>query len=144
MASLEDRPGYFVQQFIYPSGTVTAFNYFALGLSFAGLVLIGWVHLVIMLGMIVMERVVKHNTPFVAAYPGVSGIYSGFAGYLLGAAIWGGGSGWLLTVALIGSLWNVGGGLNVFNLFAHFLPVFIGLIMSYITIRLFRIPVRKI
>ena len=110
MRDLEAKPGYFLQQFIYPSGTVCAFNYFALGLGFAGLALIGWQHLVLNLMLILVERTVKHNTPFVAKAVGVSGIYSGFAGYLLGAAIWGGGSGYLLAVALIGSLWNIGGG----------------------------------
>ena len=141
---LERKPSYFLQQFIYPSGSVCSFNYFALGLAFAGLIVIGWQHLIINVMLIFVERTVKHNTPFVAKSPGVSGIYSGFAGYILGSAIWGGGSGYLIALGLIGSLWNVGGGFNAFNLFAHFLPVFLGLMISYLTIRLFRIPIRKI
>ena len=141
---LERKPSYFLQQFIYPSGSVCAFNYFALGLAFGGLLLLGWQHLTLNLMLIMVERTVKHNTPFVAPFPGVSGIYSGFAGYLLGAAIWGGGSGYLVTLAIIVSFWNIGGGFNAFNLFAHFLPVFIGVIISYITIGLIRIPIRNI
>ena len=139
-----ETPGYLIQQFIYPSGTSCAFNYFALGWAVSGLIMLGWTHLVICLALITIERTVKHNVELVRPWPGVSGIYSGFAGYILGAAIWGGGSMNLLMVGLVISVWNIAGGLNAFNLFAHFMPVAIGLIISYLTVKMFDINIRRV
>ena len=69
-----DKPecGYLVTQFMYKTREECVANYFNLGLTVAGMLLLGFVHVLVGLGMFAAERVTKHNVDAVKDASGVS------------------------------------------------------------------------
>ena len=105
------------------------FNYPMLIIVTVGMISLGWQHVLVGLVMFGIERVVKTNTPLVCDMRGVSGVWSTFAGYLIGS--WYLGKGWVyLVIGGIPAFTHVQGGLGAVNLFAHVLPVVLGFLVA--------------
>ena len=104
-------------------------NYPLLALVTLGMISLGWKHVLVGLMMFGIERVIKTNTPLVCDMRGVSGVWSAFAGYLIGS--WYLGKGWAyLVMGGIPALTHLPGGANPANLFAHGMPLVLGFLIA--------------
>ena len=111
-------------------------NYFNLGLTVAGMLLLGFVHVLIGRGMFAAERVTKHNVDAVKDASGVSGIYSALAGYLIGSWWLGKSVGFLVLGAFV-LVQHIQSGATYRNALAHGLPAFLGLSIAILARRAF-------
>ena len=135
-----DKPecGYLVTQFMYKTREECVANYFNLGLTVAGMLLLGFVHVLVGLGMFAAERVTKHNVDAVKDASGVSGIYSALAGYLIGSWWLGKSVGFLVLGAFV-LVQHIQSGATYRNAHAHGLPAFLGLSIAILALRAFRV-----
>ena len=128
--TLDDKPlGYFRREFLYCTTGECVHNYSMLAIVTLGMLSLGWKHVLVGLMMFGIERVIKTNTPVVCDMRGVSGIWSAFAGYLIGS--WYLGKGWAyLVMGGIPALTHLPGGPTPVNLFAHGLPILLGFLIA--------------
>jgi len=133
-----DKPecGYLESQFMYKTREECVSNYFNLGLTVAGMLLLGFVHVLVGLGMFAAERVTKHNVDAVKDASGVSGIYSALAGYLIGSW-WLGKSAVFLVLGAFVLAGHIPQGVTRENAIAHGLPAFLGLSIAILARRAF-------
>ena len=121
--------GYIQYEFGYRTWAECYHNYPMLAIVTAGMLSLGFKHVLVGLMMFGIERVIKTNTPLVCDVRGVSGVWSAFAGYLIGS--WYLGKGWAyLVMGGIPALTHLPGGPTPVNLFAHGLPLLLGFLIA--------------
>ena len=120
-------------QYVYPSHVENILNYYWLGLTVAGMIFLGMAHVLVAIGMVVLERLGKHQVlprmlPAKKDEPGVSAMVTAFGGYLIALSFSRG-----VPFAVVGVL-ATGGytalGLDPFNLVAHGLPFVTGFLIG--------------
>ena len=107
------------------------FNYPVLGIVTVGMMSLGWQHVLVGLIMFGSERAIKLNTPFVCDMRGVSGVWSAYAGYLIGSWFRGKGVAYLIMGGMP-ALTHIAWGLNAVNLYAHVMPVVLGFLLAIV------------
>ena len=124
---------YVQTQYVYPTDLRNILNYYCLGLAVAGMVFLGMAHVLVGIGMVLLERLGKHQAlprvkPEWKDEPGVSAMVTAFGGYLIALSFSRG-----ATFAVVGVL-ATGGylalGLAQWNLLAHGLPFTIGFLIG--------------
>ena len=124
---------YVQRQYVYPSDVENILNYYWLGMTVGGLIFLGMAHVMVGVGMVLLERLAKHQAlprinPEWKDEPGVSAMVSAFGGYLIALSFSRG-----PTFAVVGIL-ATGGytalGLETWNLVAHGLPFLTGFLIG--------------
>ena len=134
----KDCGGYWWKQFVYLTREECVANFFNLGLTVAGMFMLGFTHVLIGLGMFALERTVKQNVEALEKIKGVSGIYCALAGYLVGSW-WLGKSVVYLLIGGVVLLQQARLGLTQINMIAHALPAVIGFLIAIVARRWFRV-----
>ena len=132
--TLQKIEEYATKRFVYQTKARCIANYYWLGLASAGMIVLGWIHVLVMFALITLERFVHYNTMPEAV--GVSAMATSMAGYLVAMGVMGKG----YTVVILGMLSSVGHiyhGMVPFNLAAHLFPFLTGLIIGTITTIIF-------
>ena len=119
----------FKYEFGYPTWAECYFNYPMLAIVTVGMISLGWKHVLVGLIMFGIERAVKSNTPLVCDMRGVSGVWSAYAGYLIGSWYLGKGRVYLIMGG-IPALMHLSGGPTPTNLFAHGMPLVLGFLIA--------------
>ena len=129
-STLEKVAEYADKRFVYSTKYRCIANYYWLGLASAGMIVLGWAHVLVAFLMIAVERFAQYNTMPEAV--GVSAMATSMAGYLVAMGFMGKG----YTIILLGVLSSVGHiyhGLIPFNVVAHLFPFLTGLTIGLVT-----------